>query len=227
MAISPRTSKILWGRAAGRCSEPNCRIKLTETTEDGESYLIGEMAHNIARKIGGPRAIDDAGGDEYENLILLCPTHHTQIDSAPEGEFTVVTLSDWKKQHEAWVDSLENAVIFEDFLTAASTIKRLLDENKYYYDNYGPNSDLAIANPGSNSHAIWVARKHDCLLPNNRKILNILEMNERLFTEEFHFEALKFRDHAMAYEQNQLERLDYYPTFPTSFYKAVLAGTQE
>ncbi|WP_271183643.1 HNH endonuclease, partial [Novosphingobium resinovorum] len=77
---------------------------MAEISEDGESYLTGEMAHIVARQAEGPRG-DGVGGDNsYENLILLCPTCHTRIDKAP-NDFPVALLQKWKADHEAWVDS--------------------------------------------------------------------------------------------------------------------------
>lgn len=225
MAISTKASKILWGRAAGRCSKPDCRDALTVTTENGQSYLIGEMAHEVAQSIGGPRSIDTEGSDEYENLILLCPTHHRMVDKAPEGEFTVEELKKWKNQHEAWVDSLIENTTFSSFQRMAQFIKDLLNENSHYFNKYGPKSELAISNPSSNSHAIWVARKLDTILPNNQRIIKVLNSNISQLPDGFHQEAIHFKDHAMAYELNQIERTDIYPTFPNSFYEAICRGT--
>ena len=85
MAISERDVKLLWGRAGGCCSKPGCAIDLTKEVEGGDDYVIGEMAHMIARSPDGPRGRAGGGDDTYANLILLCPTHHREVDKAPEG----------------------------------------------------------------------------------------------------------------------------------------------
>jgi 5-methylcytosine-specific restriction endonuclease McrA len=100
MATSDSDVKILWGRAAGICSNPDCRQDLTVILEQKGSYNIGEMAHVIARKPGGPRGKAGGGADDYANLILLCPTCHTRIDKAPEGEYPEPMLHEWKQEHE-------------------------------------------------------------------------------------------------------------------------------
>ena len=53
----PRTLKLLWGRAAGRCAMPNCRIELF-VAEPGYSpvWNIGEMGHIVASSNDGPRS---------------------------------------------------------------------------------------------------------------------------------------------------------------------------
>jgi len=94
--------KILWGRAANRCSFPDCRIELTPV---GEKNTLGEIAHIVSSSPNGPRGtsnITEEERDGYENLILLCPTHHTMIDNNPQ-EWTVDSLKQIKQEHEKWV----------------------------------------------------------------------------------------------------------------------------
>jgi hypothetical protein len=94
--------KILWGRSGNRCAFPGCKIELTS---DGEESTLGEMAHIVADSPNGPRGESDLTPeqrDEYSNLILLCPTHHTLIDSNPE-EWSVEKLKQIKAEHENWV----------------------------------------------------------------------------------------------------------------------------
>jgi hypothetical protein len=48
--------KILWGRAAGRCSFEKCHEECIEgATEFDEDAVIGEMAHINSDKKDGPR----------------------------------------------------------------------------------------------------------------------------------------------------------------------------
>lgn len=219
MAIAEKDLKLLWGRAAGHCSNPDCRTKVSEIGANGETFLTGEQAHIIARQAGGPRGQAGGGSDSYENLILLCPTCHTKIDKSPEGTFSVEKLLDWKKQHEEWVDGLSESKTMASTTELMKYVVGLLDENKHYFDTYGPKSDIAKANPASSAHAIWEARKLDILLPNNRKILHALEINGELVPEEMKGAVLQFKDHASSYEQNQYGRLDHYQLFPTEFAK--------
>jgi hypothetical protein len=104
MAISDRTRKFLWGRAANRCAI--CRQELTIAAADAAGIAqVGEECHIVARSPFGPRGssafVDDPEG--YENLILLCGTHHKLIDDLP-GEYTPERLSAVKSEHEHWVE---------------------------------------------------------------------------------------------------------------------------
>lgn len=68
---------------------------------------IGEMAHIIADAPGGPRGSLSRDSEflrSYENLILLCPNHHAQID-ADVTTYTPEALIQLKAEHEAWVRS--------------------------------------------------------------------------------------------------------------------------
>jgi hypothetical protein len=101
MAISERDLKVLWGRAAGRCSI--CKIQVTADKQTvTDAFPFGESAHIIAEKIGGPRGdaeLPESLRNSYLNLILLCPTCHTKIDKAQE-DFPVKKLLRIKSEHE-------------------------------------------------------------------------------------------------------------------------------
>ncbi|MFD6190343.1 HNH endonuclease signature motif containing protein [Streptomyces sp. NPDC060275] len=64
---------------------------------------MGEEAHIRSARPDGPRydsGYDDSKLDSYENLILLCPTHHTLIDKNSGAGFSVTKLEEMKASHE-------------------------------------------------------------------------------------------------------------------------------
>lgn len=217
MAIKLVDIKLLWGRAAGLCSNPSCRADLTKILESGTGYVIGEMAHLIAHAEGGPRGRAGGGSDEYVNLILLCPTCHTHIDKAPEGEFAEELLLNWKKTHENEIGSRGARVTFESFEVLKEAVCKKLMENRRIFELYGPHSKIAQTDPESNAVEIWKARKISKILPNNREIVNLIEANIALLAGEFRSAYTDFREHAEAYELSQISRLDHYPLFPPDF----------
>ena len=103
---SNRTLKILWGRAAGRCAVPECRVELlVHKTDYDPVVVIGDIAHITASSDKGPRADADASRknrDKYDNLILLCKNCHTRIDGQKNTN-TVEVIKNLKRDHEAWV----------------------------------------------------------------------------------------------------------------------------
>jgi CBASS immunity sensor of nucleotide second messenger signals len=103
---SARTIKILWGRAAGRCAVPTCRVELlVDETEYDPIVVIGDIAHMAAASDDGPRADESLSArdrDQYENLILLCKNCHTRIDGQKHTN-PVAVIRKLKADHEAWV----------------------------------------------------------------------------------------------------------------------------
>lgn len=101
-----RSLKVLWGRSAGRCSMPECRVELlVDDSEYDPVVIIGDIAHVVASSNEGPRGnkCKNIGKrDEYENLILLCKNCHAKIDGQKK-KFTVDAIKKIKADHEAWV----------------------------------------------------------------------------------------------------------------------------
>lgn len=100
--INKKDLKILWARSAGRCSFPECKLKLIIENPETSDQIIGEVAHIIAKSQKGPRGIPDFNPEylnSYENLILLCPNHHRLIDSFPE-KYKSEILKEMKHNHE-------------------------------------------------------------------------------------------------------------------------------
>lgn len=108
-ALSQKDIKLLWGRAANRCSSCRCELSFEPS---GGTLPLGEQAHIVAEQSSGPRGNSSLTADErnsYPNLILLCPTCHTKIDKAP-GDYPIERLHLIKTQHELWVtESLSGA----------------------------------------------------------------------------------------------------------------------
>lgn len=106
MSISIKDRKILWSKSAGRCAFPNCKFALS-SGGSGKISIVGEEAHIVGRETteGSPRGnhfLPVEQRDGYDNLILLCPTHHSVIDKNPD-EWSVEKIQDLKKSHESWV----------------------------------------------------------------------------------------------------------------------------
>lgn len=217
MAISEADGKLLWGRAAGICSNPSCRTDLTAILQESNSYNIGEMAHIIARSKDGPRGEKGGGSDKYSNLILLCPTCHRHIDKSPEGTFTVEQLQRWKSDHEHAIRLRMSEAIYESIDELKGAASKLLMENHLIWQEYGPQSKTAKEDPASNSYKIWNLRKLDTVIPNNQKIINMIEANIKLLDTNDYKAFLLFKTHATSFEANQYCRMSSYALFPAAF----------
>lgn len=218
MAISKNDERLLWGRAAGHCSNPACGQELTALLDSGEGYNIGEMAHIIAKQEDGPRGQKGGGADTYANLVLLCPSCHRMVDKAPDGVFPEEILHDWKQQQETKVAQMGSLVSYTSFDDLKQAISTLLMENRMIWEELGPRSTTAQKNPASNLQQFWALQKLSTIVPNNRRIINIIQNNIDLLTTEKGL-FLRFKMHAEAFERHQYNRLDEYPLFPEEFSK--------
>lgn len=224
MNISQKDLKKLWGLSAGRCSHPDCNYQCVNALNkdaDDEHTIIGEMAHIIAQSPSGPRGQTSPGKDIYENLILLCPTHHREIDKSPEGTFSIEEIHEWKNKHEKRVrDSLEINEL-DSIEIVARTIKKLLIQNHSIWKTYGPESDEAISNPLSSAYKIWELRKLDTIVVNNKKIINTLESTLDLFNLDEYPIIYEFIEHASGFESNCYERKEGVKRFPIQFSEVI------
>jgi 5-methylcytosine-specific restriction endonuclease McrA len=105
-SYSHQTLKVLWGRAAGRCASPECRIDLVVDAKGHDPIVvIGDIAHIEAASNKGPRASRNRTAKErnsYENLILLCKNCHVTFDRQKTTN-TVLGLKRLRTDHESWV----------------------------------------------------------------------------------------------------------------------------
>jgi hypothetical protein len=220
MTISDSDTKLLWARAAGICSNPDCRADLTVILTTGDGFNIGEMAHVIARRASGPRGVVGGGPDTYDNLILLCPTCHRTIDKAPSGQYSVEKLHHWKAKHEEKIRSRGSEVRFSSTQALKEYVSRLLLENRSLWKQLGPESLTANGDPGSNLYVVWNYRKLDTIVPNNRRIINAVLANQELLSLAEYELFVSFKTHALAFEDHQFARADAYPLFPGEFAEA-------
>ncbi|MES1213489.1 MAG: HNH endonuclease signature motif containing protein [Singulisphaera sp.] len=217
MSIQEADIKRLWGKAAGRCSHPQCGTDCLPFLTVERPTVVGEMAHVIAKSTGGPRGSDTAGSDAYANLILLCPTHHTLVDKAPPGMFTEQMLLQWKATHEARVEESLRAPVFADWASLISFVRPLLIANHACWKTYGPESKEARSNPNSTAALIWKFRKLSLIVPNNRKIVSAVRANSALFVSNSYAAACDFVEHAEGFERNCITPTEGVPRYPAAF----------
>lgn len=225
MAITQKSIKILWSASGGRCAFPGCWERLCyHEAEDAAPFTLGEMAHICGDKSGANRhdaSQSDAERDDYENLILLCPTHHTLIDRKEnEAEYTVDALHKMKAEHEARV----HARLEIDPTTKKAEIARallpLLEENRQSWAQYGPHSELALSQPHNEAaHAVWVSERLSVIVPNNRKLAAELEAHRGLFDTGELATITSFLMHVRSYEQWVQDAIPYAAVkrFPLDF----------
>ncbi len=128
-AYTQQDLKVLWG-AQARCAFPGCRKRLiADATADDPAKPIGKICHIAAHSDDGPRgdpSFPPEDRDQPENLILLCGTHHDEIDVHPNTH-TSEEIRAWKVDHERWVeDTLSDAVAALTFAELEKAVAALL-----------------------------------------------------------------------------------------------------
>ena len=107
MSIPAAELKRLFARSGNRCAFTDCRRPLVVESLLGQPpVMLGDVAHIIAASPAGPRGdafMPPAERNRYENLILLCNTHHQLVD-AEEATYTPERLRSIKQAHECWVE---------------------------------------------------------------------------------------------------------------------------
>lgn len=103
--------KILFGLSNNMCSyrlsdgAAACEEKLI----DPEWYSVkARICHIRARSRGGPRydpTMSESDRNDFPNLLLLCPTHHTLVDDLEPDRYTVEVLTKMKEDAERNADA--------------------------------------------------------------------------------------------------------------------------
>ena len=132
-SFSVVTVKQLFGLSTNHCAFPGCEEVLIDPKWHG---VKAEICHICAANPKGPRY--DAGMTEeqrysFENLILLCPTHHVVIDRLEPHVYTVAVLRDMKARVEDRAMPGERKMMkeLEDYVERAVTLI-IVTSNRYY-----------------------------------------------------------------------------------------------
>ena len=230
MSIKEKTIKILWSNAAGVCSFKSCDKKLTTDGAEGiPAYTIGEMAHIKGNRPGSNRhdptqSQDDR--DDYKNLILLCPTHHTEIDK-PENEklYSIEVLYEMKKEHENFISNRLNTMVIDSLEDLKDHISIYLSENHQAWEHYGPLSENARKFPNDESiYALWITERLSTIVPNNRTIEKLLQDNRYFIPRKNQNLVSKFIQHVESYEKWVNDEITYHAIqkFPEDFESFIL-----
>lgn len=143
MAIPIRVIKIVYGKSGNRCAFPQCNQELI-FKEDSKDYAqVSELAHIKGDKPNSARHDSQQSVEERnseDNLILLCNTHHKQIDDQ-EDVYTVEKLQEMKKQHEEWI----NKQYCKAVITITFSELRVI--NKFIISNTTSGSEILVVHP--------------------------------------------------------------------------------
>jgi hypothetical protein len=200
--LSQPAKDWLWSESGGHCQNPECRADLHGFVK---RMHIGELAHIIPASMEGPRA--DEGpeltqGERAlpENVVVLCPTCHTVVDKAPE-EYPSDVLRAWKRRSQDARVVAHGTPVFASRSEAREFVEELLGANRVVFDLYGPLHEVF-----DNARAEqWRRHVKEKIIPNNRTLLRVLQVNWRLLTGPEKVTVHMFAVHVQELEERHLE----------------------
>ena len=140
----------LYAESMGRCMNPDCQADLFRKKGN-----VVEKAHITP--------YCKTADNDYENLVILCPTCHTDFDK--NDAFDPEQVKQWKQIRRAEIEKFfgKKYATFEELQRQVAPI---LSENKSIYENYyqGDQKELWDTFEGK-------------VLANNRKLKTLLENN--------------------------------------------------
>ena len=224
-SVPINTQRRLWADCGGFCQNPNCNKYLFVNIED-EIVSIANMAHIIGVGSKGPRKehelADYIEENGFNNLIMLCLECHKVIDEL-EKNFSVESIQQWKRNHSGKIKQIFKIEYFSSERELLIEIDRLLEENQFIFNEYGPFSNLALFGEGGDTQKIWKRRCLDTILPNNEKIIEIIESHKNRFEYpwDIYRRLIEFKVHAISFRENCLfeNKINDYKIFPLSFTK--------
>lgn len=108
--IPHKTQAQLWALAAGRCQFAGCNKPLIGDLVAGkEDGKFGFIAHIVADSENGPRGEKTRStllAREISNLMLMCPTHHKEIDVDHPEDYPEDVLIAMKREHETRIETV-------------------------------------------------------------------------------------------------------------------------
>lgn len=219
MTISEQVKRRLWSSSGGFCQNPSCRTELFRFFDSGKATSLEQFAHVIAQKPSGPRGKDSlpvSQRDEFDNLIMLCPACHTIVDKN-QAEYDIQLLLRWKDEHESTINNALICPVFDTRVELRSEIEKLLARNEEIFQTYGPHS-YTDTSPISEAADMWTKLVLSDVIPNNRKICDLLRANYHLLCASEQQVVQEFRLHAEAFEYNHVsgEKSQVAPLFPKS-----------
>jgi hypothetical protein len=109
-SIPAKVQTQLWALAAGRCEFAGCnKLLVGDLIAGKEDGKFGFIAHIVADSENGPRGDTIRSpllAREISNLMLMCPTHHKEIDVDHADDYPEEALLAMKREHEERIETV-------------------------------------------------------------------------------------------------------------------------
>jgi predicted nucleotidyltransferase len=221
--IPINTARQLWAQCGGFCQNPSCNRPLFAHSGDEVVSLVN-VAHIIGHGVNGPRSDHELAEivekDGIGNLIMLCLSCHKVVDEL-ETQYSVADMQRWKAQHFGKITSLFSITRITDEQKLLREVNDLLDVNATVFRECGPFSAAVINGASGDGLTVWRRRCLDTILPNNQRIILLIERNKSSFPYpwDMYKKMLLYKMHADAFQDNCLldRKVNDYKLFPLEF----------
>jgi predicted nucleotidyltransferase len=222
-SIPINTARQLWAQCGGFCQNSNCNRPLFASSGD-DLVSLANVAHIIGHGKNGPRSEHELAQfidkDGIGNLIMLCLDCHKIVDEL-EKNYSVESMQGWKAQHVKNISAFFSIPNITDEKELLIQINDLLDTNGMIFREYGPFSPNVINGESGDGLLVWRRRCLDTILPNNERIIQLIERNKRNFPYPWdaYRQMLLYKMHADAFQDNCLlgQKVNDYKLFPLEF----------
>lgn len=182
--INENVKRKLYAESMGRCMNPSCQRELF--SENGD---IIEKAHIVSW--------GKTSDNSFENLVLLCPTCHTEFDK--NKAFTLEKVLEWKNIRKRELERFFSKK-YETFEELKRKVVPILQENKIIFEKYYLHDNKNL----------WDKFEYKILI-NNRKLKMLFLANDRLIQrhQERHYSNLAYIQlfllHVDEFEKTRME----------------------
>lgn len=222
-SIPLNTARQLWAQCGGYCQNPNCN-KLLFCTIDDEIVSLVNVAHMVGHGSNGPRSEHELAQyiakDGIDNLVMLCLECHKIVDEM-KRIFSVEDMQGWKTEHARRISALFATPNIGDERELLIQVNDLLDTNATIFKEYGPFSQNVLSGESGDGLRIWRRRCRDTILPNNQRIVQLIERNKSNFPYpwDVYRQMLLYKMHVDAFQDNCLlgQKINDYKLFPREF----------
>lgn len=98
----------------------------------------------------------------------------------------------------------------------------ILSENEKIWEEFGPESSLALKDPANeNAAEFWSNQKKETIIPNNKSIISLLNNNSELFNDEDIEVFNLFKLHCYSFEASCYNRQEKQIRFPIKFKEVI------
>ncbi|MFU1719519.1 metallophosphoesterase family protein [Bacillus velezensis] len=167
---------------------------------------------------------------DYYNEILMIVCSGLHFDGYTQGGFVDIKFDEstyyitqyiWNSEHKYWTTNnnlgrkMKDGTLIHQYNKPfifsqdkmdpiIKELDDLFDDNQRIWKQYGPQSLIALSNPISDLHKTWKLKCVEKIIPNNEKILSIIQENKEFIPIEKRSIFDLFKTHVEGFKNNHL-----------------------